>query len=104
MLRPPGMVWGKLNGKTKRDLKPVLGARFDQGTKIVERSKLGVHAVMSPLARAERIGASGIARLGLQRIVAAFPIDSADGMYGREIKNVETQCGDVGQPWDTIAP
>src|SRR5437762_1816890 len=97
MLRNPRVIGRTLDREIERDFEVMVGAGGNQATEIVERAKLGMHRIMSALARPDRIGAAGIAGLRLQRIVASLAIGAADGMDGSEVQHVEAERGDVRQ-------
>ena len=68
---------------------PLSRARRHQRVEILQRAKLGMHRVHAALGRADGIGRADIARLCLQRIVAALAIGGADRVDRREVEHVE---------------
>ena len=71
MLLQPGMVGRALHGEVERDFHVVLAAgrrRSRRKSSSVPSSRM--HRVVAALARADRVGAAGIVRAGVQRIVA----------------------------------
>src|SRR5437773_12071300 len=102
MLRDPGVIGRTLDRESERDFEVMVDAGGNQATEIVERAKLGMHRVMSALARPDRIGAAGIAGFGLQRIVASFAVGAADGMDRSEVQHIEAERGDLRQSIDTV--
>src|SRR5438067_13340746 len=102
MQRDPWVIGRTLDREIERDFEAMVGAGSDQATEIVERAKLGMHRVMSALARSDSIGAAGITGFRLQRIVAPFAIGAADGMDRSEVQHIEAERGDLRQSINTV--
>ena len=58
--------------------------------------------VVAALGAADRVGASGIARLGAWRVVATLAVGPADRVDRREIEHVEAHRADRRQPRDDV--
>ena len=102
MLLEPGMIRRALHGEVERDLHAVLLAGGDEGAKIFQRTQFRVYGVVAAFGRADRIGTAGIALLRRRRVVASLAIDPSDRVDRREVDDVKTHRGDIGQPRDAI--
>src|SRR5690606_26793635 len=91
MLLDPGMVRRALDREVERDLEALRFRRFDQALERGEAAKLGMERVMTALLRPDGVGAAGVVGARDQTIVAAFAVGRADGMDGREVKNIEAE-------------
>jgi hypothetical protein len=68
-----------------------------QPPEILRGTEVGVDCIVTAVASADRVGTAGIVGRGLQGVVAAFAIGRADGMDGREVKDVEPHVANPRQ-------
>ena len=61
-----------------------------------------MNCIVATLGRADRVGAAGIVRPGLERIVSPLSIGLADRVNGRKVDDVEAHVADRRQPADDI--
>ena len=97
MLLDPGVVGGALDGDVQGQFHAV-GA--DGGYEVVEvgeGAELGMDGLMAAFRRADRPGAAGVAGIGGRSVVGAFAEGGADGVDGRQVKDVEAHAGDLGE-------
>ena len=95
MLGQPRVVGRTLEGDVQSHLHPALFCLADEEVEVFECPKVGVDGVVPALVRADGIGASRVARLGRQRVVAALSVRRTDWMDGREVQDVEAHAGDA---------
>src|SRR5699024_5968314 len=80
----PGVVGAALDGEVDRDLDAMRLRRRDQPVEGIEAAERGMERIMSALGGTDRIGAAGIVRPRLQRVVAPLAVAPPDRMDGRE--------------------
>src|SRR5690606_29208956 len=91
VLFDPRMVGRALNGEIERDFQAVLVGSCNKASEVFEASKLRMNGIVSAFTRADGVGASGVARHRLQRVVARLSVRAPYGMNGRQIENVEAK-------------
>src|SRR5215475_409714 len=76
-----------------------MACRFgEESAEVVQRSQMRVNGFMSAFGRSDGPWTADIMRLGGHRIVLSFSERVPDGMNRREINDVKTHGGYVGQP------
>ena len=92
-----GMVGRALERDVERDLDPCGACRRHQMAEVLEGAEVGVHGLVAAQLGADRPGAAEIVRLGLDGVVAAFPVGAPNRVDRWQVEHVEAHPGDIGQ-------
>src|SRR3569833_1760586 len=103
MLAYVGMIGRALKRDVARNLHAVLAHLGDEGIEVRKRAARGVHGGVTAFIGADGPGTARIVRACDEAVVAAFALDAAARVDGRQIHHVEAHRGDIGQPLAAIA-
>src|SRR5439155_13149606 len=100
MLAHPGMVRRALNGQIDCDLDAERPCGLEEAPEILERAELGMDRRMPALRPPDGPRASRIRGPCRPCIVRTLAVGPAEGVYGRQVYDVEAHALDVGKPAD----
>src|SRR5207253_11024450 len=90
-------------GDVERDLEPQLARAREQRLEILECAELRVQRRVAAFIRADRPGAADVVGRGGKRVVAPLAPLAADGMDGRQVRDIEAHGGDIRKARDAVA-
>lgn len=96
VLLEPGVIGRALHGKIQCHFQAMFTRHMHQLAKFLEAAELRVHGVVAALLAADRVGAAGVSRAGLEAVVRPLAMRPADGMNRRKIQHIEAHPGDLG--------
>ncbi len=97
MILDPGVVRGTLKRVVDRGLETQLLRRLHEVSEIVQCAQLRFDRGMAAVLVADRPRAAGIVGAGDETVVAAFAVRASDGMYRRQVDDIETQLCQPGE-------
>ena len=94
----PRVVGRALDGKVERDLDAHGAGRRDEMVEVGQRAEQRIDGGVPSVAVANGPGAAGVAGLGVARVVLPLAIGYSDGMHRRDVDDVESHRGELGEP------
>ncbi len=97
MLFQPRVIGRALNREVECDLEAVFMRGGEHLPEVVERAEFGMHGRVAAFLAASRVRAADVARLRVQRVVAALAVRHADRVDRRKVQHVEAHVADARQ-------
>jgi hypothetical protein len=95
VLGHPRVVGGALQREVERDLHPEVPGAVDERVEVVDGAELRLDGVVATVGRTDRPRRADVAGTGVDVVVAALAVHSADGVDRRQVDDVEAHRGDA---------